>query len=84
MPAADIVTPNQFELEFLTGRPVTTLADVVAAAEQLHRMGPPTVLVTSVLTADTPDGEIQMLCSAPEGHVAGLDAAAADDRARRR
>ncbi len=67
VPAADIVTPNQFELEFLTGRPVTTLADVVAAAEQLHRMGPPTVLVTSVLTADTPDGEIQMLCSAPEG-----------------
>jgi len=67
VPAADIVTPNQFELEFLTGRPVTTLADVVAAAEQLHRMGPPTVLVTSVLTADTPEGEIQMLCSAPEG-----------------
>ena len=31
VPAADIVTPNQFELEFLTGRPVTTLDDVVAA-----------------------------------------------------
>lgn len=67
LPAADIVTPNQFELEFLTGRPVSTVDDVAAAAEQLHQMGPATVLVTSVLTADTPDGTIQMLCSAPEG-----------------
>ncbi len=39
----------------------------MAAAEQLHRMGPSTVLVTSVLTTDTPDGTIQMLCSTPEG-----------------
>jgi pyridoxine kinase len=67
VPAADIVTPNQFELEFITGRPLTTTDDVVAATEQLHRMGPDTVLVTSVLTADTPDGEIQMVCSAPSG-----------------
>jgi pyridoxine kinase len=67
VPAADIVTPNQFELEFLTGRPVTTVDDVLAAAAQLHRMGPSTVLVTSVLTTDTPDGTIQMLCSTPEG-----------------
>jgi pyridoxine kinase len=67
VPAADLVTPNQFELEFLTGRPLSTVADVMAAAEQLHRMGPSTVLVTSVLTTDTPDGEIQMLCSSPEG-----------------
>ena len=67
VPAADIVTPNQFELEFLTGRPVTTLADVVMATEQLQRMGPATVLVTSVLTDETPRDSIQMLCAAAEG-----------------
>jgi pyridoxine kinase len=67
IPAADIVTPNQFELEFLTGRPVSTMADVVAASEQLQRMGPATVLVTSVLTTDTPADTIQMVCASPEG-----------------
>jgi pyridoxine kinase len=67
VPAADIVTPNQFELEYLTGRPVQTQDDVVAATEQLRRMGPGTVLVTSVLTADTPADHISMICAAPEG-----------------
>jgi len=67
VPAADIVTPNQFELEYLTGRSVTTLADVVTAAGQLQRMGPSTVLVTSVLTEETPSDSIQMLCAATEG-----------------
>ena len=32
VPRAQVITPNQFELEFLTGRQVRTLADVVAAA----------------------------------------------------
>jgi pyridoxine kinase len=67
VPAADIVTPNQFELEYLTGRPVQTQDDVVAATEQLRRMGPGTVLVTSVLTADTPADQISMICAAREG-----------------
>jgi pyridoxine kinase len=67
VPAADIVTPNQFELEFLTARPVTTLDDAVAAARALQAGGPSTVLVTSVLTTDTPEGSIQMLCVSPDG-----------------
>jgi pyridoxine kinase len=67
VPAADIVTPNQFELEYLTGRSITTQADVVAAAAQLQAAGPATVLVTSVLTTDTPEGSIQMLCASPAG-----------------
>jgi pyridoxine kinase len=67
VPAADLVTPNQFELEFLTGRTVTTLDDAVAAAEALQAVGPTTVLATSVLTTDTPAGSIRMLCVSPEG-----------------
>ena len=69
VPAADIVTPNQFELEYLTGRPVTTLADVVAATEQLQRCGPATVLVTSVLTDETPPTRSR--CSAPQRKAPG-------------
>ncbi|KNX38921.1 pyridoxal kinase PdxY [Luteipulveratus halotolerans] len=60
VPAADIVTPNQFELEFLTGAEVRTQADVVAAAQALRAKGPETVLVTSVQTDSTPADTVQM------------------------
>jgi pyridoxine kinase len=66
VPAADIVTPNQFELEFLTGRELSTVDDVAAAAGRLQETGPATVLVTSVLTTDTPVDTIQMLCVSPD------------------
>ena len=67
VPRADIVTPNQFELEFLVGRPVTTQAELVAAAEELRARGPRVVLVTSALTQDTPEGSIQMACVTDAG-----------------
>ncbi|MFV0457677.1 MAG: pyridoxal kinase PdxY [Actinomycetales bacterium] len=62
--AADIVTPNLFELEFLTGHPPGSLhteAQVLAAARSLRAHGPSTVLVTSVITDDTPPDTIGML-----------------------
>src|ERR1700759_2901225 len=49
---ADIVTPNCFELEWLTGRPITTLAEAAAAAVELRQRGPRIVLVTSLRLAD--------------------------------
>jgi len=67
VPAADIVTPNQFELEYLTGRTITTLAEATAAVEALHRMGPKTVMVTSLMTEDTPAEAIDLLASGPTG-----------------
>ena len=50
--AADIVTPNRFELEWLTGRSVTTVAEAGAAAAGLRQQGPSVVLVTSLDLAD--------------------------------
>jgi pyridoxine kinase len=44
---ADILTPNLFELEWLTGRSVRTLAEASAAAAGLRERGPGIVLVTS-------------------------------------
>lgn len=67
VPAATIVTPNQFELGLLTGRETTTLDDVLAAANILRRLGPRLVLVTSLLRDETPDDQIEMLLAAPEG-----------------
>src|SRR5438552_2631582 len=48
---ADIVTPNRFELEFLTGAPVTSIAEAAQAAALLRAQGPGIVLVTSIDTA---------------------------------
>jgi pyridoxine kinase len=61
VPVAQIVTPNQFELEFLTGRPSRTLADVLVCAEALRATGPETVLVTSVVTEDAPPATMCMV-----------------------
>ena len=63
LPAADITTPNLFELRQLTGLPCDTLAGIKQAAAQLHALGPRTVLVTSVRTEQTPDDAIDMLAS---------------------
>ncbi|WP_203566476.1 pyridoxal kinase PdxY [Aestuariimicrobium ganziense] len=50
VPAADVMSPNLFELEFLTGRSeLTTVAQTVVAAHELRARGPRTVLVTSVV-----------------------------------
>jgi len=67
VPAADVVTPNHFELDFLTGRTTTTLAEVLGAARELQQRGPKVVLVTStVLEGDHPD-EINMLVVSADG-----------------
>ena len=60
VPAADIVTPNQFELEILTGRSIVTVADAKLAIGDLHERGPRVVLVTSLLTGETPEGFVDL------------------------
>lgn len=63
VPRADIVTPNQFELDHLTGRTSATLADAKAAVAALQARGPRTVLVTSLHTDATPDDSIDMMAA---------------------
>ncbi len=65
LPAADIATPNRFELEHLTGRTCRTLDDAKAAVAALQAMmaagGPRSVLLTSLRSEDTPDDAIDLL-----------------------
>jgi len=67
VPAADIITPNQFELDYLAGCESRTLADVLAAVKIVHGLGPPAVLVTSLHTEDTPVDTIDLLASDATG-----------------
>lgn len=44
-PLATLLTPNRHEAALLTGLPVTTREEMVAAAHQLHTFGPQQVLI---------------------------------------
>jgi pyridoxine kinase len=70
VPAADIVTPNQFELDFISGRSSATLADAKAALAAVQNAGPRVVLVTSLHTDTTPPDCVDLL--AGEGSEAWL------------
>ena len=61
VPAARIITPNQFELESLTGMPSATLDEVLRAADAARDLGPEIVLVTSVVHADAVPDTIDMI-----------------------
>ncbi len=67
VPHADVITPNQFELGFLTGTEPQTLDEILASAELARAMGPRTVLVTSVQRADRPDDTVEMLAVDADG-----------------
>ncbi|XP_045630116.1 pyridoxal kinase [Ursus americanus] len=47
VPVADIITPNQFEAELLSGRKIHSQEEALAVMDELHAMGPDTVVITS-------------------------------------
>jgi len=67
VPHADIITPNQFELGFLTGTEPGTLDSTLSSADAARAVGPSTVLVTSVLRPDRIDDTMEMLAVTGEG-----------------
>ncbi|GAB3662072.1 pyridoxal kinase [Nocardioides korecus] len=67
VPAADVITPNHFELDFLSGRTTRTTAEVLDAVDAVRAAGPGTVLVTSVLTDDTPADTVEVVAVSDEG-----------------
>lgn len=67
VPVADIITPNQFELGFLTETEPDTLESTLASVDLARAMGPRTVLVTSVERPDREEGTIEMLAVDEEG-----------------
>ena len=65
VPRADLITPNQFELGYLTGDEdgsrTRTMPETLAAVGTVRATGPSTVLVTSVLRPDAPEDTVEML-----------------------
>jgi pyridoxine kinase len=65
VPAADILTPNRFELALLAAATIETAADALAAAARLRGRGPRLILTTSL--AGPRSGEIAMLAAGEDG-----------------
>ena len=61
VPAADLITPNQFELGFLTGTEPDSIESTLESVDAARAMGPRTVLVTSVERPDRDPETIEML-----------------------
>jgi pyridoxine kinase len=61
LPLATVITPNQFELEFLAGHPVVDLESTIAAIQQLRDRGPSVVLVTSLSRTDSDPNTIEVM-----------------------
>jgi len=69
-PLADIVTPNHFEFEYLSGAKAATIDQVIEAARALMAHGPSTVVVTSAELSDTPGAKSRRSPSSVQRHGA--------------
>ena len=67
VPAADVVTPNHFELDFLAGTTSTTQPELLEAADRVRASGPSVVLVTSTILEDTPQDALDMVAVSADG-----------------
>jgi pyridoxine kinase len=67
VPAATIITPNQFELEYLANRVVTDLASALNSVDQIMDGGPRVVLVTSLRRREARGDCVEMLAVDSEG-----------------
>ena len=67
VPQADLITPNQFELGFLTQTEPRDLDSTLESADKARAMGPSSVLVTSVERPDAEPDTLEMLAVTDDG-----------------
>lgn len=67
VPKADLITPNQFELGFLTGTEPRSIEETLASVDLAFGMGPSAALVTSVERPDAPPETIEMMAVTGDG-----------------
>jgi pyridoxine kinase len=65
LPAADMITPNRFELAHLSERPIGSLDEALAAAAAVRALGPRLVVTTGLELPDAP-GAIGILADSAE------------------
>jgi pyridoxine kinase len=68
VPAADVVTPNHFELDLLADTTTGSLTSVKEAVAAVQDLGPRVVLTTSLVAEDTPADAVDLLASDGDRH----------------
>lgn len=69
VPLASLITPNQFELELLTGAAARDADGIVAAAKIVGERGCPRVIATGCTLSDTAPGQVEtVLCEGDDLH----------------
>jgi pyridoxine kinase len=68
IPLADVLTPNQFEVEKLTGITVRTIDDAKQACTVLHKMGPSLVIITSMELDSNKDKNLMTIMASQMDH----------------
>ncbi|HEV7727875.1 MAG TPA: pyridoxal kinase PdxY [Modestobacter sp.] len=63
VPVADVVTPNHYELDVLSGSTTGSLASVKDAVAAVQALGPRVVVTTSLVAEDTPADAVDLLAS---------------------
>ncbi|TQS69956.1 pyridoxal kinase [Rhodobacteraceae bacterium] len=66
LPLADIATPNPFELEWLTGHTITSMADLARAYRDLGLGHGAQLIATGCSLSDTPAGQIESVVMTPD------------------
>ena len=61
IPKATIITPNQFELELITGRSARNIEDLQNAAERLINQTTKSIVVTGCILKDSEDGYVETI-----------------------
>lgn len=65
--AADLATPNHFELDYLAGVTTSQIDEVKLAIAALRERGPKVLLVTSLKVGETPDDKVDLLAADAAG-----------------
>ena len=69
LPQADLATPNQFELGWLTGLDIHTLADLHRARQRLNMSPQALLIATGCKLDDTPEGMIESVILSGHGET---------------
>lgn len=67
VPMASAITPNQFELELLSGLAARSTSELRSAAATLTDGGRRTVIATGCTLEDTPAGKVETILCEPQG-----------------